>query len=97
MTPGDDGKSDLEERITREVRDTGTWLRLFYMLVFMIAFYFVYIITCSAGIIQFFARLFSGAPLASLVDFNGKLAEYARELVAYITYASNDKPFPFKE
>src|ERR1043166_5381224 len=97
MTPSDDGKNDLEERIATQVKDTGTWLRLFYMLVFMIAFYFVYAITCAIGLIQFFARLFSGSPLASLADFNAKLSDYARDLVAYITSASNDKPFPFKE
>jgi hypothetical protein len=93
----DSNRSPLEEQIRTQITDINTWLRLFYMALFMVVFYIVYAITCVVGIIQFFAGIFTGKTLASLSEFNAKLSDYARDVVAYITYASSKKPFPFKE
>lgn len=87
----------LEDQIKSQVQDTGTWVRLFFTLLFIVIFYVVFFITSAVALIQFVTRILTGKPLGSLMDFNSKLAEYARDLVAYITYASDDKPFPFKE
>ena len=87
----------IEDQIKSQVKDTNTWVRLFFTALFFVIFYVVFFITGIVAIIQFFTRILTGKPLASLMDFNTKLAEYARDLVAYITYASDAKPFPFKE
>jgi hypothetical protein len=92
-----DGPPTLEDQVKAQVQDKGNWLRLFFMLLFAIIFYAVFFVTCVVAIIQFVARLMSGKPLASLADFNVTLSDYARDLVAYLTYASERKPFPFKE
>lgn len=101
MSPADanisDEPSSLEEQVKTQVKDKGTWLRLFFMLIFGVILYSVFFVTCAVAIIQFVARLLSGKPLASLAEFNSTLADYARDLVAYLTYASDRKPFPFKE
>lgn len=96
-TPQSDASKAFEEQVKAQVKDTGTWLRLFYVVLFAAIFYAVFFVTCAVGIIQFVARIFSGKPLTSLHDFNSTLADYARDLVAYVTYASDKKPFPFKE
>jgi uncharacterized membrane protein len=93
----DENTSEFEERVKSQVQDKSTWLRLFFMLLFIVIFYFVFFIACAVGILQFFARIFSGKPLASLYDFNSTLADYSKDLVAYITFASDAKPYPFKE
>jgi hypothetical protein len=87
----------LEDQIKSQVQNTHTWVRLFFMALFMAIFYVVFFITGAVAIMQFVTRILTGKPLSSLMDFNAKLAEYARDLVAYITYASDAKPFPFKE
>ena len=87
----------LEDQIKSQVKDTSTWVRLFFIILFMTIFYVEYFITGIVAIIQFVTRILTGKPLASLLDFNLKLSEYARDLVAYTTYASDQKPFPFKE
>lgn len=97
MTDPLDERPTFEEQVKTQVKTPGTWLRLFYILVFGIIFYAVYFVTCTVAIIQFIARILSGKTLASLSDFNVTLADYARDLVAYLTYASDKKPFPFKE
>lgn len=87
----------IEDQIKSQVQDTGTWVRLFFTVLFIMIFYVVFGITAIVALIQFATRILTGKPLGSLYDFNQKLAEYARDLVAYITYASDAKPFPFKE
>ncbi len=89
--------SSLEEQVKTQVKDKGTWLRLFYMALFAVIFYAVFAVTCVTAVIQFCARILSGRPLSGLNDFNATLAGYARDLVSYLTYASDRKPFPFKE
>lgn len=94
--PGE-SPNPLEEKIKTQVQDMNTWLRLFYMLLFIFIFYFVFAATCVVGLLQFVARILSGKTLATLGDFNTKLADYAHDLVAFITFASDKKPFPFSE
>lgn len=88
--------SALEEKIKTQVKDMNTWLRLFFMVFFIVIFYFVYAITCIVGLLQFVARLITGTTFANLSDFNANLATYAKDLVAFITFSSDKKPFPFK-
>ena len=87
----------IEDQIKSQVKDSGTWLRLFFMFLFMFIFYLIFVITGLVGLIQFVARIISGKTLDSLGDFNRKLSSYAQEVVAYITYSSDKKPFPFSE
>lgn len=87
----------IEDQIKSQVKDTNTWVRLFFMILFMVIFYVVFGITGIVAVIQFVTRILTGKPLGSLQDFNAKLADYAHDLVAYITYSSDAKPFPFKE
>lgn len=89
--------SELEEKIKTNVKDMNTWLRLFYMVLFAVILYAVFFITVGIGFIQFVARILSGKTLDSLTDFNQTLADYARDLVAFVTFRSDKKPFPFKE
>lgn len=97
MTQPNDTPNAFEEQVKTQVKDKNTWLRLFYIILFALIFYVVFFVVCASGIIQFVARILSGAPLTSLHDFNSKLADYSKELVAYVTFASDTKPFPFKE
>ena len=94
--PSSDPNS-FEDRVRTQVQDKHTWLRLFFMLIFMVIFYAVFFVTCTVAIIQFVAKILSGKTLASLSDFNVTLSDYTRDLVAYLTYVTDKKPFPFKE
>jgi hypothetical protein len=90
-------KTAFEEQVKSNVQNKNTWLRLFFLALFAVIYYVVFFVAIGVGFIQFVAGKFSGKPLSSLQEFNATLADYSRELVAYITYASDKKPFPFKE
>lgn len=84
-----------EEDLKRHVSDKDTWLRFVYLVVFGIAFYLSILLTFATSIFQFLAKLFSGSAFAGLSEFGDNLATYQAQVTRFITFASDDKPFPF--
>lgn len=83
--------SDLK----RHVKDKDTWLRFIYLVVFGVAFYLSILLTFAASVFQFLAKLFSGSSFAGLAEFGDNLAAYQAQVTRFLTFASDDKPFPF--
>lgn len=86
-------KEDVKENIQK----TETWMRLFPMIVLGIAFKVTEIILLATVIIQFFAVLISNNKLQTLHSLSESLGKYMQSLVVFLTYASDEKPFPFRE
>lgn len=77
--------------------DDPALLRLIYAIIF----YFVYslsrFVVAAVAIFQFFHVLFTEELQPDLLKFSGSLTRYAGQLVAYVTWASHQKPFPFSD
>ena len=84
-----------EEDLKKNVKDKDTWLRFIYLVVFGIAFNVVIYITFLTSLFQFLTKLFSGSSSPSMAEFGQNLATYQSQLTLYMTYASDEKPFPF--
>jgi len=84
-----------EEDLKRHVKDKDTWLRFVYLVVFGIAFYLSILLTFATSIFQFLAKLFSGSSFDGLSEFGDNLATYQGQVTRFLTFASDDKPFPF--
>lgn len=84
-----------EAELKRNVADKDTWLRLVYMVIFAFAFHIGSGLLFAIALLQFLAKLFSGKAFDGLVDFGVNLASYLGQIAQYLSYASNDKPFPF--
>ena len=84
-----------EEDLKKNVRDRDTWLRFVYVVVFGVAFYLSVLLTFAAAVFQFLAKLFSGSAFAGLSEFGDNLAVYQGQVTRYLTFASDEKPFPF--
>jgi hypothetical protein len=44
---------------------------------------------------QFLSSLFTGQPNDLLTRFGGNLARYLQQIIVYMTFATEEKPFPF--
>jgi hypothetical protein len=84
-----------EEDLKKNVKDKDTWLRFVYLVVFGVAFYLSIGLTFAASIFQFLAKLFSGSSFEGLSEFGDNLGAYQAQVTRYLTFASDDKPFPF--
>jgi hypothetical protein len=84
-----------EEDLKKHVKDKDTWLRFVYLVVFGVAFYLSILLTFATSVFQFLAKLFSGASFAGLAEFGDNLAAYQAQVTRFLTFASDEKPFPF--
>lgn len=86
-----------EDAIKQNVKDKDTWLRFVYLVVFGIAFYLSIMLTFATSIFQFLAKLFGGNSFVGLAAFGLNLATYQAQVTRYLTFASDEKPFPFAQ
>jgi hypothetical protein len=84
-----------ENELKMHVKDKDTWLRFVYLVLFGAAFYLSILLTFAVSILQFLAKLFSGSSFVSLSEFGGNLATYQFQVTRFLTFASDEKPFPF--
>jgi len=83
-------RSDLEHNVTSR----ETWIRLFFMIVFALLYGLSRLVTAAVIVIQFFHVLFTGNTNEQLKTFGHSLAIYSYEIVDYLTFNTETKPFP---
>ncbi|HEY0845560.1 MAG TPA: DUF4389 domain-containing protein [Noviherbaspirillum sp.] len=72
-------------------------IRGLYMLLMAIAWQVSGTVLLVLSVIQFGVALFTGAPLARLARFGRSLAAYTRQVVNFLTFSSEEVPFPFSD
>jgi hypothetical protein len=77
------------------LKSRSTWLRLFFMIVVSIFYAVARLVTTVVVIVQFFHVLFTGTINEQLRAFGQSLAMYTFEIVSYLTFNSELRPFPF--
>ncbi len=73
------------------------WMRGLYMLLMALAFHVCVTVLGIVTIIQFVMVLLSNAPNNRLVSFGRSMGNYLRQIVNFLTFATQDIPFPFSE
>ena len=91
-TGGRSEPSDLE----KNVKMRSTWLRLFFMIIFALLYGLSRVVTAAVVAIQFFHVLFTGETNEQLKTFGHSLAIYSYEVVEYLTFNTDTKPFPLE-
>ncbi len=82
---------DIKEHVTRR----SIWLRLVFMIVLSVAFNVAEVIIFAVVAFQFLASLFTGQPNDRLARFGRNLARYLQQITVFMTFATEEKPFPF--
>jgi len=85
----------MDEDLKRNLASGSTWIRALYMILFGVIFYVAEFVLIAVAVVQLLAKLFSGNTLGRLDVFGAQLADYMRAVVAFLTFASEAKPFPF--
>lgn len=79
------------------LQDTETWKRGFFMMIFVIIYTAAEVLIFGIVVFQFFSRLFTGELNLRLVEFAPGLSRYIYEILKYVTYESDERPFPFSD
>jgi hypothetical protein len=76
-------------------KSRNKWVRLLYMLLFVLIYNLAEIILFFVVLFQFVNTLISDEPNETLLDFGQRLATFIYQIVLFWTYRSEEKPFPF--
>ncbi len=79
----------------RNIKSRSVWLRLFFMLVVFLLYGVSRIVTAAVIALQYFWVLFTGGTNYQLRGVGQALATYTYQIILYLTFNSDQRPFPF--
>lgn len=82
--------------IKHNLQSKSIWMRFLYMILFAI-FYGVAELVLAVIVIFQFLVSFTGKTNDNLRDFGQSLAQYLYDVVRFLTYNTDDLPFPFAD
>lgn len=85
----------MDVKIKENVRNVDTWMRGLFIVIFGVIFYFLIGIVWLLVIFQFITKVVTGNLNEQLEKFSGGLTQYALQILNYVTYQSETRPFPF--
>ena len=83
------------KEVKEHAKNVDTWVRGLFILIFGVIFYFLYGIIWLLVVFQFITKVVTGDLNKNLESFSASLTEYAMQILMYITYQSEHRPFPF--
>ncbi len=93
--PPDDGVAHSEPSdLEKNVKTKSTWLRLLFMVVIGVTWSIAVFVTGAVIIVNFFYVLFTGKTNSKLTEFGQALASYLYQIVRFMTYNTETRPFP---
>ena len=99
VPPKDHAADNFEERppssLEKHLSSGKTWLRLFFMFVVLLLWAVSRIVIGLSVLLQFCHVLLTGAVNDKLKHLGEQLARYSYQIVAYLTYNTEHRPFPF--
>ena len=92
----DDGDDVLNNQsLEKNVKSKATWLRLFFILIFVGLYFVSRMVLFAVVVVQFFWLLFNGVINEALRALGQSLATYTYQIVRFLTFNTNVRPFPF--
>lgn len=81
--------------IANHLKSKSIWLRLFFMFVIALLYSVSRVVVGAVVIVQFFWVLFTGEANEKLKRFGQALSTYTYQIVLYLTFNTEERPFPF--
>jgi len=85
----------MSDELKENFLSAVTWIRAIYMLVFAVIYSIAEILLVAVVIFQFLSRLVFGQSNERLLALGRSLAAFIFQIIQFLTYNSEDKPFPF--
>ena len=81
--------------VEENLKSRDTWTRFVFMLVFGVILSITGIVATAIVVLGFLVVLFTGERNGQLVSAGASVANYIRDVLRYLSYNTEDKPFPF--
>jgi len=73
------------------------WIRVAFVALFWIVFYISQLVVAVVVAAQCAFTLIAGAPNPQLTAFGDSLSRYVQEILRYVTFNTDLRPFPFSD
>lgn len=83
--------------MTNQYEGKNGWMRVLFVALFWFIFYLTQLVVAAVVIAQCLFTLLTGAPNEQLLKFGDSLSRYVQELLRYVTFNSDERPFPFSD
>lgn len=87
----------MDEQLKSNLTSSKHWGRLMYMIVFLLFVYVAAFIMWAVIGVQFLFALITGNDNDKLRSFGDSLSTYIFQALQFLSYNSEEKPFPFAE
>ncbi len=88
---------ETPQEIRQSIMARSTWLRGLYMLLFAVAYGVAELLLLVTAVFQFLTLLVTGKTVARLLIFGENLSRYFYQIVRYLTFNIEERPFPFSD
>jgi uncharacterized membrane protein len=85
------------DALKENLSNGNQWMRVLYMLLFVVILYLVALIVGVVVIVQALFALLTGKPSDEVADFAKDLSRYVYAIVKFLTYTDDKRPFPFSD
>ena len=79
------------------LQSKSTWVRVLYMLLFVLAYSVAEFVLGITVVIQVIIKLVTGELNERLKTFGNQISLYIFDVLKFLTFNSEEKPFPFDE
>jgi hypothetical protein len=87
----------MDDELKQHVKDSGAWMRLLFMLLFAAIFSVSEAVLTAVVVFQFLFVLFTGRRNDRVLSFGSSLSAYVYQVFRYLSYNSEERPFPFAD
>ena len=91
------GDKSVDDNLKSNLTSARHWLRLVFMLLFAVLLQVSIAIMWVLVALQFLFALITGADNDKLRVFGASLSRYIHDSLRFLSYNSEDKPFPFSD
>ena len=79
------------------IKSESFWLRSLFMVLFLVIYRLVDVLVVLVAISQWLYMLLTGDASSSLSRFAAGLGAYIAQIISYLSYNTEEKPFPFSD
>ncbi len=87
----------MNDDLKAHLADAATWQRLLYMAFFVLVFNVAEVVIAAVVVFQAVVVLFTGQRNERALALGAQLGMYAYQILQFLTFNSDDPPFPFAE
>jgi cytoskeletal protein RodZ len=86
----------MNQKLLKEnLLSKNKWTRALFMIIFLIIFLIAKFLVWIIVLFQFISHLFTNNVNQSLLEFSRNLSFYVYQILLFLTYNSEVKPYPF--